>query len=301
MFSGIGFTGFIVLILGTIFFTMILTMIFRRREEDVIERIETMGILTSGDENKKLKQKSLLERVYMMIEERVLVLFRKQLERGSLAPLEMKLAQGNMAHITPTQHRAKVFIFAALGLLIGILTKNPQLIFVLGFVGFYYPNFKLKQKIDERKLQLKSEIPDFLDLLAATAPSAKTTEDAIRKVCERTEGQITDEFETALDQVNAGKRLRDALNGFAARCGVPEIDVFVSQVNQSEVFGTPIEKTLSAQAEKMRKLKRHVAELKAKKATMTLAIPGVLLLITVVIVIIGPHIVEFMGSMSNFS
>lgn len=301
MLTGIGLMGYVVIGLLTVFLTLVGNIVFRSKSEDVYNRIEEMELFASGTEEDKLMNKTALQRIYLMIEERVVRQLEKSKKQGNMRSLKMKMIQANIHDVTPQQHMAKRLIFMIAGLLLTVLTKNALIIFVVVIACYFLPDILLNKALEKRQIRIKSEIPDFLDLLSATAPSAKTIEDAIRKVCDRTEGQVTLEFQRTLDQLNAGKKMRDALNEFAERCGVGEIDTFVSQINQSEIFGTPVEKTLEAQAEKMRTLKRHIAELKARKATVTLLMPGLLLLVTIMIVIVGPHIVQFLGAMKNFS
>jgi hypothetical protein len=66
------------------------------------------------------------------------------------------------------------------------------------------------------------------------------------------------------------------------------------------VFGTGVEKTLLVQAEKIRKLKKVLAEIKARKASITLLLPSMFLLVTVMIMIAGPNVVQFMDAMTMF-
>lgn len=296
----LGFSGILLVVALTAFIFMILNLILKNRYEEIDKRIQTMQIQTEGSNEEKKLNESLFKRIYMMIEERMVVFLEKNYTRGSMAPLKTKLLQAGDHDSNPIQFRAKVIILCIGGCLLGLIVKDPRLILLFGFLGFYYPYNKLDSKIKKRQMQIKSEIPDFLDLLSATAPSAKNLEDAIKKVCDRSTGVVTEEFSRALEEVNAGRKTRDALTDMAIRCGVEEIKTLVSQINQSEVFGTGVEKTLLVQAEKIRKLKKLMAEIKARKAAVMLLLPSLFLLCTVILIIIGPHIVNIVNSLGNF-
>lgn len=299
--STIGSSGWLLIILTTIFLVLVGNLIFRSRFESVNRRIEDMQMFSEGTEEEKVLKQSLLKRVYFMLEQRTTLFLDKHYKKGSMAPIKIKLLQANDHVTTPMQHYAKILIFTVGGIILGLLTKKLIVILLFAGLGFIYPQNKLKDKIDKRQLKIKGELPDFLDLLAATAPSAKNLEDAIRKVCERSKGEITTEFVRTLEEVNAGRRMRDALNDLSIRVGVEEVKTLVSQINQSEVFGTGVEKTLQVQAEKIRKLKKLLAEIKARKAQVMLLLPSLFLLMTVIIMIAGPHIITFIGSMGALS
>lgn len=299
--SSFGVSGWLLFILGSVFLILSLNYMFRSRFEMVNKRIEDMKLYTEGTEEEKLLSQSLFKRIYIMLEEKMTMFLEKYYAKGSLAPLKVKLLQAGNYEMEPMQFRAKVMIFAMAGAALGILLKDIRIIVIFTIAGYWYPQNKLKEAINKRQMKIKNEIPDFLDLLAATAPSSKNLEDAIRKVCDRTEGEVTKEFTRALEEVNAGRKMRDALSDMSGRCGVKEIHTLVSQINQSEVFGTGVEKTLISQAEKIRKLKKVMAEIKARKASVMLLLPSLFLLFTILIMIAGPHIVSFITSMGAMS
>ena len=283
------------------FITIAFTYLFRSRSESVHDRIESMEIFTKGTEEDRTMQLPIYKRLFMMGEQRIARNIGKYMRSGQLRPLKLKLIQAN-DHVTePVQHWAKKILMGFVGAFVGVMVfkTNVPMIFAFAGLGFYYFDYQLKKKVEQRQLKIKSELPDFLDLLAATAPSAKSLDDAIRKVCLRMNGEVTLEFRRTLEEINAGRKQREALNDFAIRCGIVEINTLVSQINQAEVFGTGVEKTLLVQAEKIRKLKKLLAEIKARKVAVTLLLPSMLLLFTVLVMIAGPRIVDFMTAMKG--
>lgn len=295
--------GWLTILLGTFFFYLFANLIFSPRSAKVHQRIEDMQVMTEGSERDKLKRKSTTQKFYLMAEQRIIGIMEKNFKKGTLAPLEMKLIQAGFDNVSPLQHHAKKIIYAiglsALALLGVTMAKwNAGFIAAGALLGFILPDRDLKEKVDKRQLKIKAELPDFLDLLAATAEGAKNLEDAIKQVCQRSEGHLTNEFLKTLAEVNSGRRRRDALKSMADRIGIEEVNTLVSQINQSETFGTGVEKTLIVQAEKMRKLKKLLAEIKARKASVLLILPSLLLLITALIIIAGPSIVAIFDAQS---
>lgn len=294
--SNINFIGWILFFALAIFLVVIGNLIFTDRAQIVFQRIQDMEVFSSGTEEEKLMRKPIYTRLYIMLEKRISVFLIKNVERGKYAPLETKLIQANDYVTKPVQHWSKKIIFAMGFSALGLILVNPIMMIFFGVCGFLLPDGMLNDKIKKRQYKIKKTLPDFLDLLAATAPSSKNLEDAIRRVCERSEGEIVNEFRLALNEMNSGARRRDALSQLAKRCGVEHIDSLVSQINQAEQFGTPVQKTLDSQAEKMRKMKKLLIETMAQKASVTLLLPSLFLLITCLIIIVGPSVVSLMGA-----
>ena len=297
--SSLSFLSWVLIGLCATFFTLVGNFLFTTKYEATHKRIEAMNIFTNGTEEEKLKQKNIIDRVKIMIDERVGRLIEKNIKSGKLAPLKLKLQQAHI-NMDPIQHWTQKFIYAMALSALSLVLANPMATIGLGVLGFMLPDINVNDKIKKRHTRLKSELPDFLDLLASTAPSAKNLEDAIRKVCERMTGDISKEFKIVLEEINAGRPTRDSLKDMALRCGVEEIDTLISQINQAEAFGTGVEKTLFVQAEKMRKLKKLQAEIKARKASVLLLLPSMFLLITCLIMIAGPSVVALLEAGSMF-
>lgn len=297
--GSLDFMGWMLIICLATFLALVGNMVFASKSALVHKRIENMNIFANGSLEEKVKQKSIIDRIKMMLEERISRFIIKNMKKGKLAPLKLKLKQADL-DLDPIQHWTQKFMYAMGLSAVSLLLAKPAVFIGMAALGFFLPDININDKIKKRHHRLKSELPDFLDLLASTAPSSKNLEDAIKKVCERTEGEITREFIQALEEVNAGRQTRDALKDLAMRCGIAEIDTLVAQINQAEAFGTAVEKTLFVQAEKMRKLKKVMAEIKAKKASVLLLLPSLFLLFTCLIMIAGPSVLAIFQAQELF-
>lgn len=279
---------------------MVVEMMMPDHEKIMLERLQGMKLYTATQKERQM-QESLFSRIYNMAETFFLRYMGDQIARGgSLAPLQIKLVQAGVAdEIEPMQHRAKRFIFSIGFTILALPTGNYKIIVAAIVIGFIYPDYKLKKSTETRREKIKDDIADFLDLLAATYPGSKGFEDAIQRICMRSSGIIPDEFQKMVDEINAGKRKKDALKALADRCGVNEIEMLVNQIIQSESLGTGLESTLRTQADKMRILKRTQAEIKARKAAITLLMPSIFLLVSILVVIAGPSIVQLLQAMGS--
>lgn len=293
------FQGILLGVLIVVLIINIAEVYFPDHEEEMIERIKALKLYSAPTEVRK-RNESLFARIYQSIEEWIVRKFGNQISKGgSLAPLRVKLTQAGMGDIDPVQHRAKRLIFALGFSMAGMPSSDYKIIVMAAVIGFIFPDYQLKKRIDERKFQIKDEIPDFLDLLAATFPGSSGFEDAVKKICDRSSGVVASEFRRVLEEINAGRRKRDALKSMAARCGVTEIDSLIGQVIQSDMLGTGLEGTLKTQSDKLRGLKKQNAEIKARRASVTLLLPSIFLLVSILIVVAGPSIVQFLEVMGG--
>lgn len=295
------FQGIVLFVLIMLFVVLLLDMLFPDHQKALLDRIEGMKLYNAPEKDRKMNE-SLFARIYEATEKKFLIYFGDKLAAsGSMNSLKGKLIRAGEVDTDPLQHRAKRIIFAFAFAGVALMTKDIRIITLAAAIGAYYPDYSLKNKITERETKIKEGIPDFLDLLAAIFPGSDGLEDAIKRIVKRSDSNniIVHEFQRMIEEINAGKRKKEALRDLADRCGVKEIDTLVTQIIQSEALGTPMAETLKNQAGRMRELKKQLAEIKARKASITLLLPTVFLLLAIVIVIVGPSIVQLMASMGN--
>lgn len=295
MFSNFTFLSWLIVFSLTGFFVTLIFFLFPIKNEVISRRLFALQILSASDGEKHKQLQTFLQRIYIMINQKVEDYMAEKVKKGKFISLEEKFVRANVQQ-TVAQHWTQKILYAMLLACLAILLGKPIFIIIGACIGFILPDLAINEKVKKRVHQLKKELPDFLDLLAATAPAAKTLENAIKVVCEKTNGEIPNEFLRVLEEVNAGRRIRDALIDMTKRCGFKEMDTLIAQINQAESLGSPVEDTLLMQSRKMRKLKQQLAEIKARKASVTLILPTVFLIYVCLVIIVGPSIISVMES-----
>lgn len=278
---------------------MVWELMFPDHEKMMIERLEGFNIY-SATEHERKKQESLFARIYHTLESVVIRRFGNHIAKGgALAPLQLKLYQSG-SDLDPIQFRAKRFIYSFVLAGLAMFSYNYKLVIIVAVIGFIFPDYQLRKRIDERKFKIKEEIPDFVDLLASVFPGCNGFEDAVTRICARTDTIISREFQITMDQINTNVNKKEALRAMGVRCGIAAVDGLVGQIIQTEMLGTEMADTLKIQAVKMRELKRQNSEIKARNASLMLLMPSIFLMITILIVIVGPSILQFMQAMGGF-
>lgn len=107
--------------------------------------------------------------------------------------------------------------------------------------------------IREKKKRKREELSQFIDVLALTASDYRPLEQTIQQICHKLDSQISREFQFALMEVNAGKKLEDALRDLSRKTEIEEIGILAKKIIQAKVLNNSVEKALIVEAERIRK------------------------------------------------
>ena len=204
---------------------------------------------------------------------------------------------GRPGNLTPEDFAAvrivAAAVMAAVGLLLGLLLKNPIYLAVAvaggAILGFYLPVLWLKQKVDKRRSEIQKGLPDAMDLLVIAVDAGLGFDAALARVTDKYKNALSDEFAKVLREVSLGRPRLEAMDEMGRSSGVEDLHNFIQAIIQSEQFGTGIGKILRIQADEMRRKRRQRAQEKAAQATLKMMLPMVgCIFPTLWIVLLGP-------------
>lgn len=176
----------------------------------------------------------------------------------------------------------------------GALLGMTALFTVLGFV---LPGLWLGGKIRSRKANVIKALPDALDLLTICVEAGLGFDQAMQKVSEKWDNELSRTFGRVLHEIRLGKTRREALRDAAQRLDVGDVTSFVAAVIQSEQLGVSIAKVLRIQSDQMRVRRRQRAEEKAHQAPVKMLFPMVFLIFPAIwVVLLGPAILQVMST-----
>ena len=162
---------------------------------------------------------------------------------------------------------------------------------VMGGIGYMFPVYWLGGKIKKRKKLIFRALPDAIDLLTISVEAGLGFDQALQRVTEKWDNDLSKEFKRVLSEQRVGKLRRDALREMAYRCDVQELSVFVASIIQADQLGVSLAKVLRIQADQMRIRRRQMAEELAHKAPIKMLFPMVFLIFpSIYIVILGPAV-----------
>ena len=163
--------------------------------------------------------------------------------------------------------------------------------------GFYLPNMLISSRITRRQDVITKAMPDALDLLTVCVEAGLGFDQAMAKVCEKWENELSLGFERVIQEIRLGKLRREALRDMADRMDVADITSFVAAIIQADQLGVSIGKVLRIQSEQMRIKRRQRAEKKAHEAPVKMLIPMVFLIFpSIYIVLLGPSAIQILKS-----
>ena len=192
---------------------------------------------------------------------------------------------------------------AYLAFILPVPRKSLALLFapILGAIGFYVPNIWLRLRISARKAEISKALPDALDMLTVCVHAGLSLDSAFQKISEKWQNALAQEFGRTLSEIRIGVSRHEALRNMAQRIDVPDVANFVAVLIQADRLGLSIGKTLEAQAEQLRMLRRQRAEEKARQAPIKMLFPLVFLIFPALFaVILGPSIPILMELLSQF-
>lgn len=160
---------------------------------------------------------------------------------------------------------------------------------ILGFCGFAGPDFILSTKARKRREEVRSQLPDALDLLMVSVEAGLGFDGAISKLIEHMQGPLAEEFGLTLSEMRFGESRQSALKHMAQRVDAPEVSAFTRAIIQSDQLGMSLGRILRVQAADARLRRQAAAEEKAMKSPIKMLFPTVLFIFPAMfVVILGP-------------
>lgn len=169
---------------------------------------------------------------------------------------------------------------------------STLLILGSGVIGWFYPDFWIRGRIQERQKAVLKAMPFVVDLLALSMEAGLDFIGAIGKVVEKgAQSPLIEELGQVLKEIKVGSSRQDALREMSARIDMQEMTSFVAILISADQMGASIGKILRQQSETIRTERILRAEKEGAKASSKLMLPIVLFIVPAVfVIIIGPII-----------
>jgi tight adherence protein C len=171
------------------------------------------------------------------------------------------------------------------------LLRRIAFTLIVTILGFYLPVLWLSSQITRRQNRIVKQLPDILDLLTICVEAGLGLDQAIQRVVEKSDNELSQEFGRYLHETRLGKSRREAFETMAYRMEVPDVTTFVAAVIQATDLGVSMARILHVQADQMRIRRRQRAEQEAHRAPIKMVFPLVFLVFpSILIVLLGPSI-----------
>ena len=167
---------------------------------------------------------------------------------------------------------------------------------IITIVYFYlYPNIFLDSKINIRKEELEEESILFFETLLLSLETGKNLKQSLELTVSIVDSKISKEFSNALKAVEYGKSLDEALNDLINHIPSISINNIISNLAQSNNYGTDITKTIDNQINYLRHKKLMEIKSKINKMPIKISVVSVLFFIPMILLLIlSPVLLEFL-------
>jgi len=190
-----------------------------------------------------------------------------------------------------------LFIFILLSIFFNLPLIVSMILLVLTPLSYFIPDVYLRNRIKNRQEEIRKSLPNALDMLTITIEAGMGFDLALSRIVSNIKGPLGEVFNKVLKEMDVGLSRREAFQNLTKRTNVTDLDTFIAAVNQSEVLGISISKTLRIQASEMRTRRRHRAEEAGIKAPVKLVFPLIFCLLpSIMVVIIGPALIKIYES-----
>lgn len=206
-------------------------------------------------------------------------------------------AQQNLSAVRYVLIMGSLLLFGGLLLLAPARLEMYALgaVILMPILGWAFPRLVVKSKAADRTSAIERGMPDMLDMLYMCVSQGMTMPTALKRTNQELASvypELHQELDIVSDQAEIGN-LRVALQNFADRINVPEVNSFTTLMVQTEQMGTSVSQALTEYSDGMRDSLRQRADEKANKASFKLLFPTVLCLMPAVyIFLLGPSIVK---------
>lgn len=198
---------------------------------------------------------------------------------------------------TVEEYRAGQVVAGALGLAatltvaLAVAASRPVsvpalvvLVAVGAVVGVLLRDWSLTRDVRRREQRIVAELPTVAELLALAVAAGEGPLGALERVVATAHGALATELARTLAEVRSGLSLVAALDGLAARTGVPPLARFAEGVAVAVERGTPLADVLRAQAQDVREHGRRELMESGGRKEVAMMVPVVFLILPVTVV-----------------
>ena len=186
------------------------------------------------------------------------------------------------------------FIFVVMCALSALASGTDKLLlFGLGLVVsgvlYYYFTTLPADKVKKRSERFMDEFPNAVSTIALLVNSGMILREAWREVSLSGNGELYMEMRQVNENIDNGVSEVDALFGFAARCATPDIKKFTSFVVQGlEKGNKDLADALKNQTNELWEIKKQNTLRRGELASGKLMIPLMIMFVGVLIMVMGP-------------
>jgi tight adherence protein C len=173
----------------------------------------------------------------------------------------------------------------------------PGAALVLAYLG---PRLLITSQARGRLADMRSQLPEIIDLLVTCLDAGLTFELGLRRVVDHYRTPLGREFGLALGQISLGRPMAEAFAEMAHRTELRDIMDLSRAIAQAEPLGVGVTRILRLQSEELRRKARQRAMELGARAPLKMMIPMTCCIFpTLFVAILGPGVIEALQAFSH--
>lgn len=170
---------------------------------------------------------------------------------------------------------------------------------VLGIIGMPVLVDKgLDDKIEQRRLKIQIEFPDFINKLTLLVNAGMTISKAWEKIVvdNNKKNVLYDEMSYTISEISAGKPEAVAYEEFGRRCKIKEIIKFVSVIILNlKKGGADVVPVLKVQGDECWEMRKNAAKKLGEEASTKILIPLMIMFVGIIVIVVTPAVLSISG------
>lgn len=213
------------------------------------------------------------------------------------------LRAGHCLGLTPDEYSG-LCILSALGLgsVVLFLLRAGQWSLLpaipAAMFGAILPVLQVQEIIRRRAKDISRALPHAIEIAAMCMSAGLDFPGSLRLLAERNQVRndaLARELSLMLEELELGRTRREALMSFAERVPTDAVRDFAHAIIQAEERGNPLAKVIQVQGRMLSMKRSVVAEEAAARAGVLMVVPLVLLLGCILVLLMGPFLVNGVG------
>ena len=154
----------------------------------------------------------------------------------------------------------------------------------------------LKTKIEERRLAIRMEFPEFVNKMTILVNAGMTISKAWEKIAtdNKKDTPLFNEMQYTMGDISAGKPEAVAYEEFGRRCKIKEIIKFVSVVVLNlKKGGAEVVPVLKLQAAECWEMRKSAAKQMGEEAGTKVLIPMMIMFLGIILIVVTPALLSF--------
>ena len=160
------------------------------------------------------------------------------------------------------------------------------------------PAYLERCRYEARKAECERHLDMFCDIVAMGVDAGLSFDSALELYCERFDNELSRQIRNAHRQWAHGVASRsDALRDLSERVGSPAVKRFADTASHAVTQGAPLAGMLRRLAVELRQSRKTQIEREVARAPIKMLVPtGVCILPAMLLLVMGPMLLQFMGS-----